>query len=50
MVMEEMGNPFEEESGDLPTLNTNAIADLSAAQIIATHHEREKFLHGLSTM
>ena len=42
MVMEEMGNPFEEESGDLLTLDTKDIADPSAAQLIATHHERGK--------
>ena len=49
MVMEEMGNPFEEESGDLLTLDTKDIADPSDAQLIATHHERERqvqFLHG----
>ena len=38
--MEEMGNPFKEESGDLLTLDTKDIADSSAAQLIATHHER----------
>ena len=42
MVMEEMGNPFEEESGDLLTLDTKDIADPSDAQLIATHHERGK--------
>ena len=42
MVMEEMGNPFEEESGDHLTLDTKDIADPSAAQLIATHHERGK--------
>ena len=42
MVMEEMGNPFEEESGDLLTLDIKDIADSSAAQLIATHHERGK--------
>ena len=42
MVMEEMGSPFEEESGDLLTLDTKDIADPSAAQLIATHHERGK--------
>ena len=41
-VMEEMGNPFEEESGYLLTLDTKDIADPSAAQLIATHHERGK--------
>ena len=42
MVMEEMDNPFEEESGYLLTLDTKDIADPSAAQLIATHHERGK--------
>ena len=37
-----MGNPFEEESGDLLTLNTKDITDPSAAQLIAMHHERGK--------
>ena len=32
LVMEEMGNPYEEESGDLLTLDTKDIADPSAAQ------------------
>lgn len=42
MVIEEMGNPFAEETGDLLTLDTKDIADPSAAQLIATHHERGK--------
>jgi len=42
LVMQEMGNPFKEELGDLLMLDTKDIADPSAAQLIATHHERGK--------
>ena len=41
-VMEETGNPFEDESGYLLLFDTKDIADPSAAQLIATHHERGK--------
>ena len=42
MAMEETGNPFEDESGDFLLLDTKDNADPSAAQLIATHHERGK--------
>ena len=41
-VMEEMGNPFSEESSDLLSLDTKNIADPSAAQLVGTHLERGK--------
>ena len=41
-VMEEMGNPFSEESSDLLSLDTKDIADPSAAQLVGTHLERGK--------
>ena len=52
MVMEEMGNAFEEESGDLLTLDTKDIEDPSAAQLIATHNERgkEKFIFFMANL
>ena len=41
-VIEEMGNPFAEETTDLLTLDMKDKADPSAAELIATHHERAK--------
>lgn len=40
--MQEMGNPFTEESNDLLVLDTKDIADSSAAELIAVHHQRGK--------
>ena len=53
-VMKEMGNPFQEESMDLLTLDTKDIADRSAADMVGTHHERgktrlEDFMKGLES-
>ena len=36
-TLEEMGNPFQEESGDLLSLDTKDIASPSNAERIATH-------------
>ena len=36
-TLEEMGNPFQEESGDLLSLHTKDIASPSNAERIATH-------------
>lgn len=36
-AMEEMGNPFEEESADLLTLNIKDIADCTKAEMLKTH-------------
>ena len=51
-VLQDMGNPFQDESSDLLSLDTNNIADPSLAKLVATHHERglqqfEVFLGGL---
>ena len=42
MVLEEMGNPFTEETGDLLTLDTKDIAESSAAERVATHLQKGK--------
>ena len=36
-TLEEMGNPFQEESGDLLSLDTKDIASPSSADRISTH-------------
>ena len=41
-VMQEMGNPFHEESADLLVLDTKNIADPSRSEMVATHHQRGK--------
>lgn len=51
-VMQEMGNPFQEESADLLVLDTKNIADPTLAEMIATHHRQGKeqfqsFMEGL---
>ena len=51
-VMQEMGNPFQEESADLLVLDTKNIADPALAEMVATHHRRgkeqfESFMEGL---
>ena len=51
-VLQDMGNPFQDESSDLLSLDTKNIADPSLAKLVATHHERglqqfEVFLGGL---
>ena len=47
-----MGNPFQNESSDLLSLDTKNIANPSLAQLVAIHHQRglkqvEVFLGGL---
>ncbi len=47
-----MGNPFQEESQDLLSLDTKDIAHHTAAELISTHYEKGKvrfqeFLKGL---
>ena len=51
-VLQDMGNPFQDESSDLLSLDTKNIADPSLAKLVATHNERglqqfEVFLGGL---
>ncbi|MEL7309140.1 MAG: hypothetical protein AAGK05_15605, partial [Pseudomonadota bacterium] len=45
-VMVEMGNPFEEDTLELLTIDTKDIADLTMTRLIATHHEigKEQFV------
>ena len=50
-ALQDMGNPFQDESSDLLSLNTKNIADPSLAQLVDTHHQRglqqfEVFLSG----
>lgn len=51
-AMTDMGNPFQEDSRDLLSLDTKDIAHASAAKLIATHHEKgrarfQEFLKGM---
>ena len=51
-VLQDMGNPFQNESSDLLSLDTKNIANPSLAQLVAIHHQRglkqvEVFLGGL---
>ena len=39
-VLQDMGNPFQDESSDLLSLDTKNIADPSLAKLVATRHER----------
>ncbi|KAJ8375399.1 hypothetical protein SKAU_G00059790 [Synaphobranchus kaupii] len=39
-AMNDMGNPFQEETGDLLTLDTKDIAHSSAAEMVGTHYEK----------
>ena len=39
-VMKDLGNPFQEESKDLLTLDTKTIAHPSAAELVRTHFEK----------
>ena len=39
-MMEDLGNPFQEESKDLLTLDTKTIAHPSAAELVRTHFEK----------
>jgi len=41
-VLEELGNPFQEETADLLVLDTKTIADLTLAGLVGTHQERGK--------
>ena len=52
-VMKDVGNPFQEESNDLLTLDTKTIAHPSAAELVRTHFEKGQvafrdFLNGFS--
>lgn len=52
-TLEELGNPFQEETTDLLTLDTKDIADPTRSALVATHHTRGKeqytaFLNGLA--
>ena len=38
-VLQDMGNPFQDESSELLSLGTKNIADPSLAQLVATHHQ-----------
>lgn len=51
-VFKEMGNPFQEDSADLLSLDTKNIADPPLADLVGTHHQRgqqkfESFMKGL---
>ena len=51
-VLQDMGNPFQDESSDLLSLDTKNIAYPNLAQLVATHHQRglqqfDVFLGGL---
>ena len=51
-VLQDMGNPFQNVSSDLLSLDTKNIANPSLAQLVAIHHQRglkqvEVFLGGL---
>lgn len=51
--MSDLGNPFQEESQDLLSMDTKDITDPSAAELISTHHERgrthfQEFMEGLA--
>ena len=39
-VLEAMGNPFDEDSADLYSLDTKDAAHPSAAELVLSHHER----------
>ena len=39
-VLQDMGNPFQNESSDLLSLDTKNIANPSLAQLVAIHHQR----------
>ena len=39
-VIHDLGNPFQEESNDLLTLDTNDIAHTSVHELVRTHYER----------
>lgn len=52
--MKEMGNPFQEETGELLTLDTKIIAHPSAADMVAIHFEKghmhfKEFMKSLET-
>lgn len=51
-VLKELGNPFQEDSGDLLSLDTKDIAHASAVELLSTHYERgrtrfQQFMEGL---
>ena len=53
-VLHDMGNPFQEESSDLLTLDTKDIAHTSVHDLLSTHYERGtdrfcSFLQGLES-
>ena len=39
-LLQDMGNPFQNESSDLLSLDTKNIANPSLAQLVAIHHQR----------
>ena len=41
-VLHDMGNPFQEELGDLLTLDTKDVAHQSVHELISTHYERQR--------
>lgn len=41
-VLQEIGNPFQEESADLLLLDTKNFADPALAEMVGTHHQRGK--------
>ena len=52
-VIQSMGNPFQDESGDLIALDTKDIAHATNAQMVFTHYQRgrdqvQEFLNGLA--
>ena len=51
-VLQDMGNPFQDESSDPLSLDSKNVAHTSLAQLVATHHQRglqqfDEFLGGL---
>ena len=53
-TMKEMGNPFQEETKDLLTLDTKAIATSAAAEMVISHHQNgrirfKEFMKGLES-
>ena len=53
-ILHDMGNPFQEESSDLLTLDTKNIAHTSVHELLRTHYERSTerfhvFLKGLES-
>ena len=51
-TLKDLGNPFQEESSELFTLDTKTIVDPSIAALVNTHHlrGREKFYSYMSNI